>query len=67
MEIVRNLEEEVRAFVVGGTMREEAERDGFVVVERDREVVVEEKAPGKRVLQKPVLETEESDPGATFG
>lgn len=67
VEILKGLEEEVRSFMVGGTMKEEAEKDGFVLVDRDREVEIEEKETGRRILQKPVLETEESDPAATFG
>src|SRR5690606_31458801 len=58
--MLMHLEEEVRRFIQGVSRKESVEDDDYVMVEK--EDLMDEQPNEKRLIHKPVLETEESDP-----
>ncbi|RPA87564.1 hypothetical protein BJ508DRAFT_410327 [Ascobolus immersus RN42] len=75
--LLRNLEEEIRRFITGGNYElpdEKMEEDDFVLVEKpDGEAAAPtspkktEQKPEKKIIEKQILESLESDPAASFG
>jgi hypothetical protein len=74
--LLRSLEEEIRRFITGGSYelpQEKSEEEDFVMVENpDAESVPSspkktEQKLEKKIVEKRILESLESDPGASFG